>query len=135
MGRLAAFFVPFFCRVGRVLWGLMDIKSACDSLRASENKEVAALVVQDRAVQRILAVWPMVRREVVAVPDGAGWDELWKCCSFDGREVVELSGLQVGPGMAALNRARGLRLIYPDGSIHQVSKLVLQKLVRDVLNG
>lgn len=115
------------------MWGAMDMKTACDALRASENKEVAAIVLQDRAVQRILAAWPMVRREVDDVPGGAGWNEVWDCCRFDEREVIELSGLQIGPGMAALKRARGLKLIYPDGTLHQVAKAVLGKAIRDAL--
>lgn len=113
----------------------MDIKQACDSLRASENREVAALVVQDKALQRVLAVWPMVRREELpqAVTGDMSFADLWGAVRFDEREAVDLTGLPSGVGIAALRRAKGLKLIYPDGSVHQYSKLVLQQVVKDAL--
>ena len=37
--------------------------------------------------------------------------------------------------MQAFNRAKGLRLIYPDGSIHAVAKVVLQKRIKDAVQG
>ena len=97
---------------------------------------MAALVVEDKALQRILAVWPLVQRvEKPAAHDLANFERLWLAVEFDEREVVDLSGLQSGPGIAALRRAKGLRLIYPDGSVHQYAKLVLQKVVKDALQG
>lgn len=112
----------------------MDLKSVCDSIRASEVKEVAALVVQDKALQRILAIWPMVRREElpVVVAD-MSLSDLWSAVRFDEREAVDFSGLPSGVGMSALRRAKGLGLIYPDGSVHQYAKLVLQQAIKDAL--
>ena len=113
----------------------MDLKSICDSLRSSENREVAALVVQDKALQRIIAVWPMVRRvETGAQHDTADFDRLWLSVEFDEREVVDLSGLPSGLGISALRRAKGLHLIYPDGSVHHYAKLVLQNVVKEALS-
>lgn len=112
----------------------MDLKAACDALRAHENNEVAAIVVQDSALQRILAVWPMVRRAENGVQhDLANLDRLWLAVEFNEREAVELSGLPSGPGLAAFRRARALRLIYPDGTIHRVAAGVLRKTIRDAL--
>jgi len=126
-------FSPLFARLGADDWGV-DVKSVCDSLRASEVKEVAALVVQDKALQRILAVWPMVRREESStVGAGLSLDELWGAVRFDEREAVDFAGLPSGVGLSALRRAKGLGLIYPDGSVHHYAKLVLQKVVKDAL--
>lgn len=114
----------------------MELKSACTSLRESENREVAALVVQDKALQRILAVWPMVKRdEPCSVGSGLSLDELWDAVRFDEREAVELAGLPTGNGIAAFRRAKALGLIYPDGSIHQLAGAVLRKAVKDALQG
>lgn len=112
----------------------MDLKSVCDSLRASEVKEVAALVVQDKALQRVLAVWPMVRREELpGVTADMSLADLWGAVRFDEREAVEFSGLPSGVGISAFRRAKGLGLIYPDGSVHHYAKLVLQQVVKDAL--
>jgi len=114
----------------------MDLGKACDALRGGEIREIAALVVQDRSLQRVVAVWPMVRRELV-VPADAGMDlaDLWGCICFDERQAVELSGLSSGIGLATLRRARDLGLIYPDGSVHQYAKVVLQAVVKDFVSG
>lgn len=113
----------------------MDIKSACDSLRASENREVAALVVQDKALQRVLAVWPMVRREELpgVVTGDMSFADLWSAVRFDEREAVDLTGLTSGVGIAALRRAKGLKLIYPDGTVHGLSSAVLRNVIREAL--
>lgn len=113
---------------------IMDLKAACDALRAHENNEVAAIVVQDAALQRILAVWPMVRRkEMVLQCDKANLDWLWLAVEFSEREAAELSGLPSGPGIAAFRRAKALGLIYPDGTIHRIASGVLRKTIRDAL--
>lgn len=115
----------------------MDLKSACDSLRTAENREVAALVVQDKVLQRILAVWPMVRREELpgVVTGDMSFPDLWSAVRFDEREAVDLAGLPSGLGIAAFRRAKGLRLIYPDGTVHRLSEAVLRKSVKDALEG
>jgi len=115
----------------------MDLKQACASLRESENREVAALVVQDKALQRVLAVWPMVRREELplAVTGDMSFADLWSTVRFDEREAVDLAGLPTGNGIAAFRRAKALGLIYPDGTIHQLASAVLRKVVKDALQG
>ncbi len=114
----------------------MDIKQACSRLKENENKEVAALVVQDKALQRIISVWPMVRRE--ELPQVAGdmsLADLWETVRFDEREAVELSGLATGSGLSCFRRAKALGLIYPDGTVHALAGAVLRKAVKDALQG
>jgi hypothetical protein len=96
---------------------------------------VAALVVQDKALQRVLAVWPMVRREELpgAVTGDFSLADCWGAVRFDEREAVDLSGLPLGLGIAALRRAKGLGLIYPDGSVHGLSSAVLRNVIREAL--
>lgn len=114
----------------------MDIKQACDALRAKENKEVAALVVQDKALQRILSIWPMVRREELpGLTADMSFADLWSVVRIDEREVADLAGLPTGVGIATYRRAKGLALIYPDGSVHQLAAMVLRKLIKDALQG
>lgn len=114
----------------------MDLQAACSRLREKENKEVAALVVQDKALQRILSVWPMVRRE--ELPNVAGdmsLADLWETVQFNEHKVVELSGLPTGVGISCFRRAKELGLIYPDGSVHALASAVLRKAIKDALKG
>lgn len=125
----------------------MDLKTACDRFKEAENNEVAALVVQDAALQRVLAVWPMVKRQEAprmtsglgahsfGFPEDATLDDLWASVKFDEREVVDLAGLPSGAGLAAFRRARALCLVYPDGTIHKLAGGVLRKMIRDALGG
>lgn len=114
----------------------MDLHAACSRLRENENKEVAALVVQDKALQRIISVWPMVRREELpSVAGDMSLADLWETVKFDEREVVDLSGLPTGSGLSCFRRAKALGLIYPDGSIHTLAGAVLRKAIKDALQG
>jgi len=111
----------------------MTFDDAVNAHRQGENKEVAALVLRDRALQAVIACWPMVHRSVPRddVPPSLSLDQLWSLVQFDEREVVELSGVAAGLALAALRRARGNRLIYPDGSVHSIAKVILQKMIKD----
>jgi hypothetical protein len=104
--------------------------------RGQETKETASLVVEDKALQKLLAAWPMVPLVVEGHPvfaeEATGcWDALWEGVTIDLAAVSALSGLQQGPATVAFQRAKGLRLIYPDGTIHAMSKLVLQARIRE----
>lgn len=111
---------------------------ACAPYRAAEVRETALMVVQDKDLQRVLAVWPLVDRLVMADPQEAGkegWERLWSAVVVDEKGFEALCGLPTGRAPAALSRAKALRLIYPDGTVHQYGKMVVQKLIKDVLTG
>lgn len=114
------------------------LAQACAPYRDAEVKETALLVVQDKDLQRMLAVWPLVERRVVVDPYMAaegGWAMLWTAVEVDEKGLWELCGLPTGRAPAAFARAKALRLIYPDGSVHHYGKMVVQKLIKDALTG
>lgn len=116
----------------------MNRAEAIAMARAGENRETAAIVVSDRDLQRILACWPMVPRSAVTepqFPDEAApeWEALWDGVAVDEAALADLAGLPLGRAPVAYKRARALRLIYPDGSIHQVARVVLQALIKSVV--
>lgn len=115
----------------------MRFADAVTALKQDENKEVAALVLRNRPLQSVIACWPMVRRTLPAgdIPPSLDMDQLWALVEFDERDVVELSGEVAGLALAAFRRAKGNRLIYPDGSVHSIARGVLQRLIRDVVMG
>lgn len=120
-----------------VAMATLSFAEAMAMIKADENQTVATLVINDKALQAIIACWPMVMREVSADPvpaDQATLEHLWAQVRFDEHEVMELSGLSSGVALAALRRARGNRLIYPDGSVHRIAQGVLQQMLRDALN-
>ena len=60
--------------------------------------------------------------------------ELWAETKFDERDLVELCGLPPGIGLVAFRRAKGNRLIYPDGSVHQLAKLAIQAIMKKAMS-
>ncbi len=118
----------------------MNRQELIEHWRSLEVKETAALVVQDKALQRVLAAWPMVPVTDSGIPcfapeDAGSWDAVWSGLQVGLAQLASLAGLQQGPAVQAFNRAKGLRLIYPDGSIHAVAKVVLQKRIKDAVQG
>lgn len=118
----------------------MDRQELIEHWRSLEVKETAALVVQDKALQRVLAAWPMVPVTDSGIPcfapeDAGSWDAVWNGMWVNLEMLASLAGLQQGPAVQAFGRAKGLRLIYPDGSIHAVAKVVLQKRIKDAVQG
>ena len=115
----------------------VTLAEAVNRFREAENRESASLVLRDRALQAVIACWPMVHRSVsdADIPASLSLDQLWSLVSFDEREVVELSGISSGLALSAFRRAKGNRLIYPDGSVHHLAKVILQKMIKDALQG
>lgn len=111
----------------------VTLAEAVNRFREAENRESASLVLRDRALQAVIACWPMVHRSVpdADIPASLSLDQLWSLVSFDEREVVELSGISSGLALSAFRRAKGNRLIYPDGSVHHLAKVILQKMIKD----
>lgn len=54
------------------------------------------------------------------------WEFLWNCIDFDMQYFIKNSGISSQQIQAVFDRLKGLRLIYPDGSIHRTAKQYLQ---------
>lgn len=120
----------------------MGRSAAIEAWRARETKETAAIALRDSALQKVLAAWPAVP---VAVDEAAfpvfapgasvPWEALWEGVQADVPALAELTGLQTGLAMVSFRRAQGLRLIYPDGTLHGMAKMVLQALIKEAFAG
>ncbi len=131
---------PFFVGAVCVKEVTVDLNTAIEAFRASEVKETAAIVLQDKDLQRVLAAWPQAPREVVTPSPWpwsgpADWNDLWNGIRFAEVAVIDMTGLQPGRARVALRRAIALRLIYPDGTLHHLAQMVLQRLLKDSLTG
>lgn len=108
------------------------LTEACRPYRAAEQQEVAAIVLQDRDLRRVLAAWPTAPRAFLKRPivPNPGWDDLWSAIYVDTSALIEMTGLHTGRAQVAYRRAIALRLIYPDGGVHATAKLVLKSLIK-----
>jgi hypothetical protein len=113
--------------------------------KGEENKEVAMLVLEDSGLRKLLAAWPMVTIHRTHphpnLPlEGEGtmfstWEELWQAVNFEEKEIADLAGVSPGVMKGLLKRAIGLRLIYPDGSLHALAKMALQARIKAAMQG
>ena len=107
--------------------------AAVEAAKGEEIKETAALIIRDRALQSVLACWPNVHRITPVMTDATDLATLWTEATVDESDLVDLSGLAPGIALAAYRRAKGNRLIYPDGSVHQFARAILQQLIKDLI--
>lgn len=115
---------------------MSGLQAACEAWRGREDQAAAAIVLQDSDLQRVIAVWPFAPVEARRpCPPDAGWADLWASVAVDERALCELTGLSTGRALVAWRRACGLRLIYPDGTVHHVARMVLKKLLHDAMGG
>lgn len=113
----------------------MSISRIVERFREQEVKETAAIVLSDKNLQRLMAAWPMAPRTVGEVDPQMAWERVWSAVEIDKVVLAELADLNRGNAELTLRRAIGLRLIYPDGSLHSMGKMILQKLIKDALQG
>lgn len=118
----------------------MDRQDLIEHWRSQEVKETAALVVEDKTLQKVLAAWPMVgvlpsELEHFEPDEPESWNAVWSGLRVNVDALAELAGLQHGMAVQAFNRAKRLRLIYPDGTIHDLARMVLQRRIKDALTG
>jgi hypothetical protein len=96
-----------------------------------EAPESVFPLLEDNALCNALMAWKSVRITYKAATDctetveQAKWDWLWSQVEYEQKDFGVVAGCknQDAPGM--LTRLRGLRLIYPDGSINNFSKQYL----------
>lgn len=116
---------------------MMSWERTLAPFKARENKEVAALVLADRNLQKMLAAWPMATLTCLDDPDGfvgLGWDAIWANVQVNETGLATLTGLQAMGVKKTLARALALRLVYPDGTIHEMALMVIRKQIKDALS-
>ena len=115
------------------MMGWLEVVAAA---RASENKEVAALLLADTGLQKLCAAWHLARIEMSPdADDAADIDGVLGSMRVDAAHLATLTGMQAILVMKSLERAVALRLVYPDGSLHALVKTVLHKQIKDALSG
>ncbi|QZA80839.1 hypothetical protein [Deefgea piscis] len=113
----------------------MSISAIAAEFRIREARDIEAtlLMLEDRGLQKLIAVWPNVEINIVNEPEDKEWKSLWACVAYSEADIADLTGLDLGPIKVLLRRAIALHLIYPDGSVHVFAKTALQQRIKDLL--
>ncbi|MGD9954319.1 MAG: hypothetical protein AB7S87_17240 [Burkholderiales bacterium] len=99
-----------------------------EDFRASEPEAPLLFVREDRDLRRMLAAWRMMgvlKRpdDMTAIP--GTWDGLWEGVEVDLARLADLLSTYGGQAKQLFERARALRLIYPDGGVHAKALLMV----------
>jgi hypothetical protein len=102
---------------------------------ASNEPENIVPLMQDDGLINGLISWKSV---VIKYGEAGGcphqeesrmWQWLWENIDFDASAFAAVAGVRVQDVSSLLTRLRGLRLIYPDGTINEIAKQYLQSLI------
>ena len=109
--------------------------------KRAESPESIFPLLEDTSLCNALMAWKSVRVTYKTPHDCEEdiellkWEWLWSQVEVDQGDFGVVAGCkgQVAPGMIA--RLRGLRLIYPDGSINNFAKQYLSSLIMQKIQG
>lgn len=92
----------------------------------------AIVVVDDKLLRRLVLCWrpSLVRRFMQ--PTGNTLADLWRAVDVDFEALGRLTSFSQADVLARFEQARGLELIYPDGSLPQEVLNVLMSKLREV---
>jgi len=105
--------------------------------KESEEAENVAPLVEDDTLRNGVIAWKSV---VTSIRCGAGeqcgesdparqWDWLWSRVEFDVAHFGVVAGCRAQDASGLFSRLKGLRLIYPDGTIQGFASQYLQAMI------
>ena len=96
----------------------MNFDELLEQYKANPRRESAALVLNDGALLKYCVVFKQVKpRRLVDWPEEATWKALWDCVLVDVEAIATLADDVPAVAMRNIERIKGLRLVYPDGTI------------------
>lgn len=93
----------------------------------------ALIVLDDKTLRRYVLAWsPLLVKLRDDWPLDNSLADLWKCVDVDMQALADLTGDALAEVHGNFQRARGLQLIYPDGSIPAMVGAVLMAKMREI---
>lgn len=118
----------------------MTLSEAISDFKKSETAENIVPLVESEELRNGLVAWKSVVisfKDVSGEPpkgsDAARWDWMWSQVEFELNSFAIVSGVQNQYANKLFTRLKGLRLIYPDGTIHELAAKYLQSIIMSKL--
>jgi hypothetical protein len=108
---------------------------ACFKKKSAEEPENIVPLIDDAVLTNGLIAWKSIvikYKPVEQCPcsdEASQWEWLWNQIEFDTTKFGSVAGVKSQEVGALLTRLKGLRLIYPDGTIDNLAKQYLQSLI------
>lgn len=102
--------------------------------KAASSLEDALIPVLQPELLLFAAAWRRVPMERVReVPEGDSWEALWACVRVNTKTLATLVDVHEAKAAAVSARLIALHLVYPDGTMPEVVKKLINKSVNDAL--
>ena len=88
---------------------------------------------KNNEIRNAIIAWKNVNVQLsdsVEINESNDWEYVWEHCRYDLKEFMNLTSLDRGDAGAMINRLRGLKLIYPDGTINNNASKVVRSITK-----
>ncbi|OGA98137.1 MAG: hypothetical protein A3E79_11825 [Burkholderiales bacterium RIFCSPHIGHO2_12_FULL_61_11] len=117
----------------------MNFDELLEQYKANPRRESAMLLLTDSQLLSYVVIFkqcPPERRLVDGAPMEpieANWGGLWDCVTVNYEVIAMLADDELVKTRKTVERLKGLRLVYPDGSLPDLVNKVITKKVMDAL--
>jgi hypothetical protein len=103
--------------------------------KENPRRESAALLLTDAILLRYCVIWKQVPcRRLSEHPTDNTWQALWECVVVDIETIALLADDELVKARKTVERLKGLRLVYPDGTLMGLADKLIAKKVTDALS-
>lgn len=112
----------------------MNFDELLEQYKANPRRESAALLLNDGALLKYCVVFKQVKpRRLSEWPEESNWQALWDCVHVDVEAIATLADDVPAVALRNIERIKGLRLVYPDGTVLPEVALLLEKRIAEAL--
>lgn len=112
----------------------MEFEELLQTYKDNPRREATAVLLQDSELFRFCVIWMQVpTRRWSDAPRDETWPALWDCVHVDIGKIALLGDVTEVEAMKMVERMKGMRLVYPDGSVQELVKKLIVKKLKDAL--
>lgn len=112
----------------------MEFLELLTQYKENPRRESAAMLLTDPDLLRYCVIWKQVDvRRFTDFPLEASWAGLWDCVVVDVEKIALLADHEEVKARKTVERLKGLRLVYPDGTVMALAEKVIAKKLTDAL--
>ena len=106
-----------------------------NEFKENEQAENIAPLVDDLVLRQAIMAWPSIRIEYKPLSncpyedEGERWRWMWEQVVYDTKGFGVVAGVAPHQAAQVAQRLVGLRLVYPDGSIHLLARQYLRAII------
>ena len=114
----------------------MDFLELLETYKANPRRESAAIVLQDAMLLRYCICFRQVKVQRLRdwLDEEPSWEALWRGVYVDVDAIALLANDVPAEGLRQVERLKGLRLAYPDGTIQPMVEKIIAKRITDALS-